>query len=76
MVSGHTARADSYTAEQHQSLSESRAQAVANFLLGLGAVREEQVTTRGFGYRQPLADNSTEEGRRVNRRVEITILEN
>jgi outer membrane protein OmpA-like peptidoglycan-associated protein len=76
MVSGHTARAGSYTAEQHQSLSEDRARAVADFLLGLGAIREEQVTTRGFGYRQPLADNATEEGRRVNRRVEITILEN
>lgn len=76
LVSGHTAQAGDYTEQQHQSLSEQRAQAVADFLLALGAVREQQVTTRGFGYRQPLADNNTEEGRRVNRRVEITILEN
>jgi outer membrane protein OmpA-like peptidoglycan-associated protein len=76
LVSGHTAQAGGYTEREHQQLSESRARAVADFLLGLGAVREEQVTTRGFGYRKPLADNGTEEGRRVNRRVEITILEN
>jgi outer membrane protein OmpA-like peptidoglycan-associated protein len=76
LVSGHTARVGGYTEQEHQSLSESRARAVADFLLGLGKVREEQVITRGFGYRQPLADNGTEEGRRVNRRVEITILEN
>jgi outer membrane protein OmpA-like peptidoglycan-associated protein len=75
-VSGHTARAGSYTDEQHQELSELRAQAVADYLLSIGAVKASQLTTRGYSYRRPLADNSTEEGRRVNRRVEITILEN
>ena len=38
--------------------------------------RMTQLTSRGYGYGKPLADNATEEGRRVNRRVEITILEN
>jgi outer membrane protein OmpA-like peptidoglycan-associated protein len=75
-VSGHTARAGSYTEAQHQELSELRARAVADYLLSIGAAGAAQLTTRGYGYRRPLADNATEEGRRINRRVEITILEN
>ncbi len=75
-VSGHTARAGSYTDRQHQELSELRARAVADYLLSIGAARAAQLTARGYGYSRPLADNATEEGRRVNRRVEITILEN
>jgi outer membrane protein OmpA-like peptidoglycan-associated protein len=75
-VSGHTARAGSYTDRQHQELSELRAQAVADYLLSIGAARADQLTARGYGYGRPLADNATEQGRRVNRRVEITILEN
>ena len=75
-VSGHTARAGSYTEAQHQELSELRARVVADYLLSIGAVKADQLTTRGYGYRKPLADNATEAGRRVNRRVEITILEN
>ena len=75
-VSGHTARAGNYTDAQHQELSELRAQAVADYLLSIGAARAAQLTARGYGYGRPLADNSTEAGRRVNRRVEITILEN
>jgi outer membrane protein OmpA-like peptidoglycan-associated protein len=75
-VSGHTAKAGPYTDAQHQELSELRAQAVADYLLSIGAARAAQLTSRGYGYRRPLADNATEGGRRVNRRVEITILEN
>ena len=75
-VNGHTARAGSYTEAQHQELSELRARAVADYLLSIGAARAAQLTARGYGYGRPLADNATEAGRRVNRRVEITILEN
>jgi outer membrane protein OmpA-like peptidoglycan-associated protein len=75
-VGGHTARAGSYTDQQHQELSELRARAVADYLLSIGAARADQLTARGYGYSRPLADNATEQGRRINRRVEITILEN
>jgi outer membrane protein OmpA-like peptidoglycan-associated protein len=75
-VSGHTAKAGPYTDAQHLELSELRARAVADYLLSIGAARASQLTSRGYGYGKPLADNATEEGRRVNRRVEITILEN
>lgn len=76
LVTGHTARAPGYTEKDYQELSEKRARAVADFLLALGARRPEQVTARGMGARAPVGDNSTEEGMRKNRRVEITILEN
>jgi outer membrane protein OmpA-like peptidoglycan-associated protein len=76
LITGHTARVPGYTERDHQQLSEQRALAVANYLLSLGALRAIQVTTRGMGHREPLSDNDTEAGRRQNRRVEITILEN
>lgn len=75
-VTGHTARAPGYTEEDYQNLSDQRARAVANYLLSLGARTAEQITARGMGARVPIGDNSTDEGRRKNRRVEITILEN
>ena len=76
LITGHTARVPGYTEDDHQRLSEQRALAVADYLLSLGSLRAIQVTTRGMGHREPLSDNDTEQGRRQNRRVEITILEN
>ncbi|MGO9309454.1 MAG: OmpA family protein [Spirochaetia bacterium] len=75
-VTGFTARAQGYTEEDYQALSEKRARAAAGFLLSQGARRADQVTARGRGADSPIGDNSTEEGRSRNRRVEITILEN
>lgn len=74
LVTGHTARfGDERTS---QMLSEQRAMAVADFLISKGVTKKTQVMTRGMGSREPAADNSTEEGMKRNRRVEITILEN
>jgi len=75
-VTGFTARAQGYTEEDYQALSEKRARAAASFLLSQGARRADQITARGRGAGSPIGDNSTEEGRSRNRRVEITILEN
>ncbi len=74
LVTGHTAYAK--TEEGMQRLSEERARAVADFLLSLGVLSPERIIVRGMGGRVPVAGNDTEEGRRKNRRVEITILEN
>ena len=74
LITGHTALAG--TQAGRQLLSEERARAVGNYLLQLGAQEARRITTRGFGARYPVADNSTEEGMKRNRRVEITILEN
>jgi outer membrane protein OmpA-like peptidoglycan-associated protein len=74
LITGHTALAG--TARGRQNLSELRAKTVGNYLLSLGAKEAHQIITRGMGAREPVGDNSTEAGRRKNRRVEITILEN
>lgn len=74
LITGHTALAG--TAAGRQQLSEERARAVGQALIDMGVRTRESLVYRGFGARQPLADNSTSEGRRRNRRVEITILEN
>jgi len=70
-VYGHT---DSTGTDQYnQSLSERRASSVANFL-GNSGVQRARVETRGFGESQPIASNSTEQGRSANRRVELKIV--
>ena len=74
LVVGHTARINSKS--DGQLLSEQRAGNVARYLIDSGVRHETQVMTRGMGHTQPVGDNSTEEGRRQNRRVEIIILEN
>jgi outer membrane protein OmpA-like peptidoglycan-associated protein len=74
LVAGHSAAAG-YAAGRKQ-LSEERAKAVAERLISEGARQSERVRAIGYGDERPIADNSTEEGRARNRRVEITILEN
>ena len=73
LITGHTALAG--TPEGRLELSESRARAVADYLLLLGVRERHQISVRGMGADQPRGDNRTEEGRRKNRRVEIKILE-
>ena len=74
LVSGHTALAG--TAEGRKQLSAERAAVVADHIISQKARTPDRVVVRGYGADKPLADNRTEEGRRKNRRVEITILEN
>ncbi len=73
LVSGHTALAG--TEAGRQLLSEQRAQAVGQYLLDTEVRSADQIMTRGFGASRPVADNQSPEGRRRNRRVEITIME-
>jgi len=74
IVSGHTALAG--TAESRMKLSTERAGAVTDYLLSKKVRTIDRIVIRGYGAERPIADNSTEEGMRRNRRVEITILEN
>lgn len=57
----------------NQGLSQRRAQAVANYLTNRG-VSSYRIQTMGYGQNQPIANNSTEQGRQQNRRVEIEIV--
>jgi OOP family OmpA-OmpF porin len=69
-IQGHT---DSIGTEEYNlALSERRAKAVAAFLTDQG-VNPDQLSTAAFGFSQPIADNDTEEGRAMNRRVGFTI---
>jgi len=74
LVGGHTALAG--TAQGRMKLSSERAVVVADYLIARKARSPDRVIVRGYGADKPLADNLTEEGKRKNRRVEITILEN
>ncbi|MFW6345718.1 MAG: TolC family protein, partial [Halomonas sp.] len=53
-------------------LSQRRADSVAGYLVSQG-VDQGLIETRGFGSRQPVATNDTVDGRRQNRRVEVTL---
>ncbi|MEO0292942.1 MAG: OmpA family protein [candidate division WOR-3 bacterium] len=73
LLEGHT---DAIGSEEYNlDLSQRRAQSVANYLASLG-VDPTRFTVMGYGEQQPIASNETEEGRRLNRRVEVAIYAN
>lgn len=72
-IAGHT---DSVGAEStNQILSERRADAVKNALAAQG-VNPARMRTLGYGESQPIADNNSDAGRQMNRRVTVTITPN
>lgn len=73
IVDGHTDTSGNDAI--NNPLSVRRAQAVANYTQQQG-VDASRFQVNGYGSRQPVADNSTEAGRRANRRVEIAIFAN
>jgi outer membrane protein OmpA-like peptidoglycan-associated protein len=70
VVAGHTDSIGS--AEYNQRLSEYRAKAVADYLANRG-VQPSRINYVGYGESRPIASNSTDQGRRLNRRVELEI---
>lgn len=72
-IYGHTDNTG--TRAVNERISNERADAVANFLVGQGISRS-RITTEGLAYDQPVADNNTAEGRAQNRRVEVYITAN
>jgi outer membrane protein OmpA-like peptidoglycan-associated protein len=70
VIQGHT---DSTGGEAHnQDLSERRAQAARNHLIGRG-INAERIVAIGFGEGRPIASNDTAADRQRNRRVEILL---
>ena len=60
------------TPDHNMSLSVDRANAVKTYLINSG-VNGDNITAKGFGEANPVADNTTEDGRVLNRRVEIKL---
>jgi len=75
LITGHTAEVGN-SADKGKGLSEDRAAAVASFLLRQGVRESSRMIVQGKGSSEPIGDNAVEEGRKKNRRVEITILDN
>ncbi len=71
VVEGHT---DSVgTDAYNQRLSERRANAVRDVLVNQHGLDSSRIEAVGYGESRPVADNATEEGRAINRRVEAEV---
>lgn len=71
-IAGHTDSTG--TSGHNQTLSEKRAAAVVEYLAGMG-IATPRLKPAGYGDRKPVADNDTEEGRALNRRTELKIIQ-
>jgi len=67
-IHGHTDNVGG--AKYNMKLSLGRAEAVKTYLVSKG-IPAARITTKGFGFTKPVADNSTPEGRAKNRRIEF-----
>ncbi len=63
------------TDDYNQVLSEKRAISVVNYLINKG-VSSERLRYKGYGNTSPIGDNITFEGRKLNRRTEVKIIDN
>ena len=70
-LAGHTDNIGK--AEDNRTLSQARAESVRQQLIAFGC-KPDSIRAFGYGDTMPVADNETEEGRQLNRRVEITII--
>ncbi|MEI6583073.1 MAG: OmpA family protein [Chitinophagia bacterium] len=69
IIEGHT---DNIASKAYnKGLSQRRANRVKNYLISKGIVATRFTSVVGYGLEQPIADNATEEGRALNRRVYI-----
>ena len=73
LIEGHTDITG--TREYNMTLSDKRADSVADYLKDLG-VAGKRITTEGYGPDQPVAENDSDYGRQQNRRVEVAIFAN
>ncbi len=71
-VEGHTDSDGS--AALNDTLSKARAQAIADALRARG-VASDRLSTVGYSFNRPIASNATEDGKRLNRRVELIVLD-
>ena len=72
IIAGHTDNIGSH--DFKLKLSKGRASSVARWLTERMGVKADRLILTGYSYTVPIADNSTEEGRAKNRRVEFVVL--
>ncbi|WAS98604.1 OmpA family protein [Nannocystis punicea] len=72
-IEGHTSSEG--TDKHNLKLSDQRAKAVMDYLVKKGELPKEMFTAKGYGETRLIADESTEEGKEKNRRVEFNIVE-
>jgi OOP family OmpA-OmpF porin len=71
VIEGHS---DNVGGAQHNlDLSQRRAQSVVDYLVGILHIAPSRLKAVGYGESRPIADNSTEEGKRQNRRIDAVI---
>jgi outer membrane protein OmpA-like peptidoglycan-associated protein len=72
-IEGHTSSEG--TDRHNLKLSDARAKAVMDYFVKKGALPKEMFTAKGYGETRLIADESSEEGKEKNRRVEFNIIE-
>lgn len=70
-IAAHTDSDGSY--DFNQILSQKRASSVKTYLINKG-IEERRMTAKGYGEKEPVSDNSTEQGKADNRRTEIRVI--
>lgn len=71
VIEGHTDEVG--TDEYNMQLSQRRANSVVNYLVERSGIDRSRLQAVGYGKTRPIADNSTEEGKRQNRRIDSVI---
>ena len=71
IIGGHTDSTGPEPINEH--LSQQRAEAVRQYLVANGTLPYDKIIAVGYGSMRPLATNSTEKGRAMNRRIDVTI---
>jgi OOP family OmpA-OmpF porin len=71
VIEGHTDSTGSDEVNDH--LSQQRADSVRDYLIANKTLPEEKIVAVGYGSKRPLASNATEEGRAINRRIDVVI---
>jgi outer membrane protein OmpA-like peptidoglycan-associated protein len=71
-VSGHTDNIGKY--DKNIALSQARAEAVRRYLIQVAPDLLTRISARGYGPTQPKAPNTSAEGRKMNRRTELQVL--
>jgi len=71
VIEGHTDTTGSDEINEH--LSQQRAESVRQYLVANKTLPEEKIVAVGYGSKRPLASNATEEGRAINRRIDVVI---